>query len=364
MARDRANINTNIWTDQDWRELPKGAKYLYQLLLTHGSLNYAGVADWRPNRIAALSPDDTVEAVREAATALQEAHFVYADDDTEEILIRSFLRHDGLLKQPKLSISMVTACGAISSTPIRQIISFELARLFEEHPDWAAFRQDKVMSLVRAKGKNIRDFTHTESRGLPIAEADGCPSFTLKTAQADAQALGLPTTTATTTATSSKEDLLSSAIADAIPRPEVEELLDLLDTQIALNGLKKPSRTRTNFDAARLLIDRDGYDIELIKQVLLWATADEFWRKNILSMSKFRAQFTQLLAKSGLAQSNAGTARDIDPDVILGKDYWTVPEAPEGTSIADGLAWKKARRVEHEAERLELAREKVMGRAA
>src|SRR5699024_12062525 len=34
---------------------------------------------------------------------LQSARFVFVDESTDEVLIRSFLRHDGLLKQPRRS---------------------------------------------------------------------------------------------------------------------------------------------------------------------------------------------------------------------------------------------------------------------
>lgn len=55
----------------------------------------------------------------------------------------------------------------------------------------------------------------------------------------------------------------------------------------------------------------------------------------------------------------AGESGDIDPDAILGPDYWMVPMPPAGMSIQGELTWKKARRAEHEAERMELARKKA-----
>ena len=192
--RDRANINTNIWTDQDWRDVPKSAKYLYLLLLTHPTLNYAGVVDWRPARIAAMSPDDTADSVRSDAEALQEARFVFVDDDTEEILIRSFLRHDGLLKQPKLSISMVNAFGSIASKPIRQIVTHEIQRLHSEFPTWAAFGQEKVLALTKLEGKDMHEFTLSFT---PRVRDEVSPSLTLL----GGQAYPLPTSTATTTST-------------------------------------------------------------------------------------------------------------------------------------------------------------------
>lgn len=186
MARDRANINTNIHTDQDWRDLTIAEQHLYWLLSTHPDMNYIGVVDWRTARLAAMAADATKEGVQATAESLQAKRFVFIDEETEEILVRSFLRHDGLLKQPKLSISMVNAYGATSSKKIREVVTFELQRLYSEFPEWAAFRQEKVMALVKSKGTNMDEFT----QGVT-------PAFTLNADQGQA----LPTTTATTTAT-------------------------------------------------------------------------------------------------------------------------------------------------------------------
>lgn len=195
MARDRANINTNIWSDQDWRSLPVAQQHLYILLTSHPTLSYAGVVDWREARLAAMSSDATAESIRAAAVGLQAQRFVFIDDETEEILVRSFLRHDGLLKQPKLSISMVNAYGAIASARIREVVTYELQKLYQEHPTWAAFGQEKVLTLTKGKGTNMAEFTQ------PVTPSVTLP-FTLNAAQPDP----LPTTTSTTTATSSNEE--------------------------------------------------------------------------------------------------------------------------------------------------------------
>lgn len=192
MARDRASISTNLWTDQDWRNLPTAEQHLYMMLLSHPTLSYAGVADWRTARLAAMTGDATPESIEAAADGLQAARFVFIDDETEEILIRSFLRHDGLLKQPKLSISMVNAYGAIASSRIREVVTHELQRLYAEYPSWAAFGQEKVLALTKGKGNDMAEFTQSFTHAVT-------PSFTLKPAQADP----LPTTTATTTTTNS-----------------------------------------------------------------------------------------------------------------------------------------------------------------
>lgn len=186
MARDRANINTGIWTDDDWRELTRDEHWLYVAMLTSPTLSYAGVADWRPGRIASNAAATTAADVERIGADLQGKRFLFIDADTEEALVRSFLRHDGLLKQPKLAVSMVNAYGAISSKKIRRVVINELQRIHAEHPDWKAFEVEKVKDLLKLEGCDMATFTPGLTPGL---------TPTLDRPQA------LPTATATTTAT-------------------------------------------------------------------------------------------------------------------------------------------------------------------
>lgn len=158
-----------------------------------------------------------------------------------------------------------------------------------------------------------------------------------------------------------KESSSSSEVSNETPRPDVIELLDLLDSCIALNGFKKPSRTKKNTDAARLLLDKDGYDVRQVSWMIQWATNDEFWRTNILSMSKLREKFDQLKAKAGVATRapGAGFNGDIDVDAVLGRDVWTPGTPPAGLSMAEEIEWKKQQRAAHKAERLEEAKRKL-----
>lgn len=52
-------------------------------------------------------------------------------------------------------------------------------------------------------------------------------------------------------------------------------------------------------DAFRLLHERDGYEWEIVNDVLVFATSDQFWARNILSGATFRKHFSQLLAQMG-----------------------------------------------------------------
>lgn len=145
----------------------------------------------------------------------------------------------------------------------------------------------------------------------------------------------------------------SSGIADATPRPEVVELLDLLDDCLQRNGFKKPSRTKKNTDAARLLLEKDGYDKQQVAWMIQWATSDEFWRTNILSMSKLREKFDQLKAKAGVSSKPVGIDFNgqIDVDAILGRDLWQLPAPPEDLPAHEYKAWAVRVRREHDEAR-------------
>lgn len=189
MARDRASIRLDMWADEDWRKLSAEAQRLYMLLLSHPTLSYAGVADWRPGRIAQLSGDTTPADVERAATELEQAAFVLRDETTEEVLIRSFIKHDGLMKQPKLVVSMTTAFAAIASSKIREVVAFEVQKLHDRDKS-LKWEVSQVQTVLAAKGSPIATFTHAFT-----------PGFTPGLTPSDGQAQGLRTTTATTTAT-------------------------------------------------------------------------------------------------------------------------------------------------------------------
>ena len=102
-----------------------------------------------------------------------------------------------------------------------------------------------------------------------------------------------------------------SEVADATSRPEVEELLDYLDARIEANGAKVPNRTKKNRDAARLLLDKDERTVQQIKAAIDYATNDEFWRTNILSMSKLREKYDTLrMRAAGQRPSQPAPKRD------------------------------------------------------
>lgn len=206
MARDRANIRVDMLASTDYRNLSRGAQHLYMHLLIHPTLNYAGVADWRAGRIAALTKDLTTDDIREAAEELSREAFIYCDEDTEEILIRSYLRHDGVIKHPRLFVSMTNDYAGIASQDIRAYIAHELQRLHHEQPELKLWEDRRVQGILKEAGKDLKAEIQEVSQQESKAMAKPLAKPLAKESQSDP----MPTATATATHSSNDECGLSS----------------------------------------------------------------------------------------------------------------------------------------------------------
>lgn len=156
MAREYAPINIAIWQDDDFRDLPRDAQHLFFVLWTHPSLSYAGVADWRPGRLAALAGDWTTDDVEKAAACLEARLFLVIDRDTEECLIRSWVRFDGLLKQPRMAVSFANAFAEIASKTVRGVLVHQMQRLHELQPELAGWAKPQVAAILTRDGIDPR----------------------------------------------------------------------------------------------------------------------------------------------------------------------------------------------------------------
>jgi len=161
MPREFSSVNLSIWQDDDWRDLPPAAQHLYLTLWTHPGLSYCGVVDWRPGRLAALSSGWTSEHVRQVADCLEARLFIVTDDETEECLIRSWVRFDGLLKQPRLAVSFANAYSETASRTLRGVIAYEMKKLQEREPGMVGWSKPQVLSVLDATKIDPR------SRALP-----------------------------------------------------------------------------------------------------------------------------------------------------------------------------------------------------
>lgn len=158
MARKYAQIQFSLWMDDDFLDLSPSAQYLFFVLLSSPTMNYAGVDSWHPRRLSKKSRGWTVEAIEAAAAELIDAHFIVVDVDTDECLVRTFVRNDPFMKQPNLAVTLANDMAGIASRALRQVVSHELNRLYEEHSDWGGWRKDQAMDLLKARQVDARTF--------------------------------------------------------------------------------------------------------------------------------------------------------------------------------------------------------------
>jgi hypothetical protein len=140
-----ARIMRSIWTNEDWLDLSLEGQWLYERLLTHQKVSLAGVVEWRPKALTQSAKNVTLEIILAAAAELAEARFVIFDESTDEALIRSFVRNDGMMSQPNMATAVANCYAGTGSRGLRAVIVFELLRLKEDQP---GLRWDRLADVL------------------------------------------------------------------------------------------------------------------------------------------------------------------------------------------------------------------------
>lgn len=128
MAREYARIMTAIWRNREFRVLPEAAQRLYLLLVTQPDISAAGVLALRLRRWAEMSadskPDDLVATLNE----LEAGRFIIVDFDSEEVLVRSFIRWDAGYTNSKRRPVIVRAAEEVDSPRLLRALALEFQR--------------------------------------------------------------------------------------------------------------------------------------------------------------------------------------------------------------------------------------------
>ena len=133
MARTYAPIHCTIWSDPAFLALSSGAQRLYILALSQPTISLCGVVAYTPKRWALLAPDTSAKQITKALSELVAKGFVLVDEDTEELMIRSFVKHDGIEKKPNVIKGMWTAWQATHSPRLRAQFLKGLPKGLPEH---------------------------------------------------------------------------------------------------------------------------------------------------------------------------------------------------------------------------------------
>jgi hypothetical protein len=127
MPRSEARLFTSIWDDPDWRALSRGQRDTYVLLLTQPDLTHCGVIPLREGLWAAKA-GVPVDEICEDLKGLESVGWVVIDHDSRELFVRSLMRRDKVLRQPKLWIPLAASVKQAFSVRIRAALLAELVR--------------------------------------------------------------------------------------------------------------------------------------------------------------------------------------------------------------------------------------------
>lgn len=144
MARDHARFQLSIWHDPDFRALPLEAQHAYMTVISQPGLSYVGVIDYIPSRIASLTAGHTVRRVSAAIRALSDSRFVIVDRDTAELLVRTYVKHDGVLDRTNMGKAVARAFTKVMSLHLRDSILEELAKVYRRDQGlagWAGVKE-------------------------------------------------------------------------------------------------------------------------------------------------------------------------------------------------------------------------------
>ncbi|MFD8144759.1 hypothetical protein [Streptomyces sp. NPDC059708] len=191
MARGHGRILTSIWEDADFLDLEEREQRLYLFLISQPNLNHAGLLDLTLRRWARKARSLLSADLEKLLQNLEAARFIVMDEDTEELLIRSFIRNDGVWRMPKVMGAAVSGALEISSKKLQQALLVEMDRVpldelsdepaklrnGSEGPSIRQQVQDHIRTLRNAFADRSPDPSRRGS-GTPSATPSGPPSDT------------------------------------------------------------------------------------------------------------------------------------------------------------------------------------------
>ena len=279
MARRYGTIATSVWDDDDFRALTSDAQRVYLMLVTQPEITSVGTVALTIRRWSNCASDTDTDSLSIALTELSDRLFIVVDWDREEVLVRTFVRWDGGYTNPKRLSAIRSAAEAVCSPLLSGVLAFELDKLGVAH---------KITECPI----DSRSIAHPSSGDTPRVVVTEVVTTATHNPEPEPQPSSRP-------ASQSEED-----------RTDVDEICSRLATWIEHNGVKRPAVTSAWKRDARLLIDKDGYGLPQVLDVIDWSQRDSFWQSNIQSVPKLREKFGQLMLKArtnGRAAHGNGT---------------------------------------------------------
>lgn len=318
MSRSFAQIHLAIWADEDFRDLEPGPQRLYLFLISQPDLNYAGVIGLNPRRWVSRAKHYTLDQLNVELAVLVERRYVLVDEAEEELLVRTYIRNDGIFRNPKTMKSARRDALATGSRRLRQALIVELERLPLDE------LRDKTRETITAETKDLigslAESIATPSPPPSDGVATGSPGHrdgsVTGTGTGASVSVGESSLVRNDSATPPAPPREKSEREEPPPREDVERLCSTLAERLAANGfLERDTKISKGWRVeARRLLDLDKVPLDEALRVLDWCQRDTFWRGNIQSLPTFRKKYSGLRDKARnagwLRQHEAGSYYD------------------------------------------------------
>lgn len=119
----------SAWGDRDFKALAEGEQALYQKLISQSDTSLAGALTYAPVRWAGQTAGMTVADIESRMAGLVEKRYAMVDLETQEVLIRSYIRNDSGWRSPRTMLGVAGAVRRILSPLLRAAVSVELQRI-------------------------------------------------------------------------------------------------------------------------------------------------------------------------------------------------------------------------------------------
>jgi hypothetical protein len=172
-------IQTTIWVDEDFRALSADAQRAYLMMISQPKITNCGVLAYVPGKMSRLAMDDSVSRLERAVGELEAGRFVVVDRETQELLVRTFVRHDKIEKQPRLKDAAVREFREIESPELRHVLRQENAELFGKLPEPRPLGQATLEGVGEPLAEGVGEGVSEPLRArAPAARAAPAPSPT------------------------------------------------------------------------------------------------------------------------------------------------------------------------------------------
>ena len=148
--------------DDTLTAMSMGANFLYIKLAANDDLTSAGVSPLVPARFMRLASDMSRESFWSMLTELEDQRLVVVDRDTDEVMIRTYVRHSKVMHQPNRVKNLARhGWASVFSDKIRAALIIELARVLVDESDiktWHVLDSEapELWSAVKDTAQTIR----------------------------------------------------------------------------------------------------------------------------------------------------------------------------------------------------------------